>query len=152
MIRVTLCLVCAAFAACPASAAQAFSCGGADVSIVVIARDSPIWEQRAESVVTVSRDGYSTTLRYRNVDFIGGKCVNRPNAKSVVVFQAYCGGSGCRDGANWGVIDPEVLRVLAVPSDFNRDEVQKILGDRPMPDLRMMSVLEEARTLGIRVP
>lgn len=135
-----------------AIAAQGFSCGGADVSISVIGRDSQIWENRPEAVVTVTKEGYNTILRYRNLDFIGGECVSRPNAKPLIVFQAYCGGSGCKDRANWGVIDPEFLKVLTVPSDFNRDEVQNILGSGPLPHLKMMSVLSEARTLGIQIP
>src|SRR5437867_2872596 len=61
----------------------------------------------------------------------------------LVVFQAYCGGSGCHDGANWGVIETEKLRVLTVPSDSNRAETEKLLGNQPLPRLKMMSVLHE---------
>jgi hypothetical protein len=97
----------------------------------------------------VSKDGYSTVLRYRGgVEFIGGTCVAKAGSAPLVVYQAYCGGSGCKDLANWGVIETEFLRVLAVPNDSNRAEVGKILGEQPLPDLKMMSVLKEARTQG----
>jgi hypothetical protein len=132
-------------------AAQTFSCGGADVSISVIARESPAWENRVEAVVTVSRDGYSTILRYRNIDFIGGECASVPNSAPLVVFQAYCGGSACHDGANWGVVASEMLRVLTVPSDTNRAEAEKLLRNQPLPRLKMMSVMQEAQALGIQV-
>lgn len=138
---------------CTATAAQKFSCGGADVDIRIIPRESGAWELRAEAVVSVSKDGYSTVLRYRgNIDFIGGACVNKADSAPLVVYQAYCGGSGCKDRANWGVIESERLRVLAVPSDSNRNEAAMILGDQPLPQFKMMNVLTEARTLGIQVP
>jgi hypothetical protein len=129
----------------PALAGQVFSCGGAEVHIKVIGRESPLWELRAESVVTASKDGYETILRYRSIDFIGGQCLTSQGSRPLIVFQAYCGGSGCKDRANWGVIDPETLRVLTVPSDSNREEAQKIIGEQPLPELKMLEVLEEPR-------
>ena len=98
-------------------AAQVFSCDGAEVRIEVVARESPIWEERAEAVVTVQRAQAVTVLRYLNIDFIGGQCIVNAQSRPLVVFQAYCGGSGCADLANWGVVNPQTLRVLTVPSD-----------------------------------
>jgi hypothetical protein len=152
MLRSAFLLVFWLFMACTATAAQKFSCGGAEADISVIGRESPMWERRAEAVVSVSKDGYSTVLRYRNIDFIGGECVSVENSKPLVVFQAYCGGSGCKDGNNWGIIETEFLRVLTVPSDSNSSEAKKIIGNQPLPALKMISVLDEARTLGIQVP
>lgn len=153
MIRTALLIVFGLLTTCTAAAAQRFSCGGADVNISVIARESSHWELRAEAIVAVSKDGYSTLLRYRgNIDFIGGECATRADSAPLVVYQAYCGGSGCNDGANWGVVETEMLRVLAVPSDLNRAETEKILGNQPLPRLKMMSVQQEARALGIQVP
>ncbi|CAH0143789.1 hypothetical protein SRABI118_00352 [Massilia sp. Bi118] len=133
-------------------AAQNFSCDGAEVRIEVVARDSRAWEDRSVAVVTVSREGEKTVLQYRNIDFIGGRCVAENGARALVVYQAFCGGSGCMDLANWGVIDPRTLRVLTVPSDANRDEARKLLGGGVLPRLQMMSVLAEAHKLGIDVP
>lgn len=148
--RALLCLALLSTGALPAFAAERFSCGGAEVRIEVLARDTPAPEERAEGVVTVSRAGAETILRYRQIDFIGGQCVHAGDGRPLVVFQAYCGGSGCHDGANWGVIDPALLRVLAVPSDGNREEVRKLLG--ALPALRMTSVEGEARRQGVRLP
>lgn len=103
------------------SATQTFSCDDAKISIEVIARESPVWEDRSEAVVTVSRDGATTVLRYRNIDFIGGQCFKGNSSHPLVLYQAFCGGSGCKDLDNWGVIDAKTLRILTVPSDSNRD-------------------------------
>ena len=133
-------------------AAQVFSCGGAEVRIEVLARESPVWEERLEAVVTVSRDAAITVLRYRNIDFVGGQCFVRDKSQSLVIFQAFCGGSGCNDLANWGVVNPKTLRVLTVPSDTNREEVLKLVGVSEPPRLELLNVLAEARKQGIRVP
>jgi hypothetical protein len=146
------CFVLASLAAAPSSAAQIFPCDGAEVRIEVIVRASPIWEERAEAVVTVSRDGAKTVLRYRSIDFIGGQCFTTGNSQPLVTFHANCGDSGCKDLANWGVIDPKTLRVLTVPSDSNREEAQKLIGSGMLPHLDMMSVLAEARKQGVEVP
>jgi hypothetical protein len=146
------CFVLALLVAEHCHAAQSFLCDGATVRIEIIARESPAWEDRPEAVVTVSRDNAETVLRYQNIDFIGGQCVAGSGAPPLVVFQAYCGGSGCRDLANWGVVDPKTLRVLMVPSDSNRDETRKLIGGGALPRLQMMNVLAEARELAIDVP
>ncbi|MGI4720581.1 MAG: hypothetical protein ACRYGO_09060 [Janthinobacterium lividum] len=146
-----LCLAFLSIGAAPSFAAERFACGGADVRIEVLARDTPVPEERAEAVLTVARNGLDTVLRYRGIDFIGGQCVNAGGGRPLVVFQAYCGGSGCQDGANWGVIDPALLRVLAVPTDTNREEARRLLGGRALPALTMTSVVEEARRQGVEV-
>lgn len=147
-----LCLAFLSLFAAPAWAAQHFSCGGADVRIDVVGRASPMWEDRMEAVVTVARDAVATVLRYRQIDFIGGQCVTRNDGAPLVVFQAFCGGSGCRDLDNWGVVDPKTLRVLTVPSDSNREEAQRLTDRSAMPNVDVMSVLAEARKQGIDVP
>jgi hypothetical protein len=141
------CLVCSG----AAEAAQKFVCGSAQVDIGIVARPGSHWEERIDSVVTVSKDGLSTVLRYRGIDFIGGECLISGKTP-LVVFQAYCGGSGCADLANWGVIDANTLRVLTVPTDSNMDVTKAIIGRTSLPQLRMMNVLDEARTAGIAVP
>ena len=123
-----------------ANAAQVFACGEAAVRIEVLTRNSPIREERAEAVITVALKGAETVLRYRFLDFIGGQCLTEGVARPYIVFQAYCGGSSCQDLENWGAIDPQTLRVLAVPREANRLEVQKMLGAPSLPTLKMMSI------------
>jgi hypothetical protein len=64
-----------------------------------------------------------------NIDFIGAECRTNLQGKSFIVFQAYCGGSGCKDLDNFGIIDPSDLRVLLVPNDWNRLDAARILGE-----------------------
>ncbi len=134
------CFVLASLAATHSDAAQIFPCDGAEVRIEVVARENRAREERVEAVVTVSRDGAATVLRYRSVDFIGGRCLTKTDSHPLVVFQAFCGGSACKDLANWGVVDPKTLRVLTVPSDSNLEETKKLIGSSVLPHLNMMSV------------
>ncbi|NGZ84921.1 hypothetical protein [Duganella aceris] len=82
-----------------------------------------------EAILTVSRDEKVTTLRYdMNIDFIGVECRKNHLGRTFIVFQAYCGGSGCKDLDNFGIIDPTDLRVLLVPNDWNRADAARIFG------------------------
>lgn len=133
-------LAASAAADAPAHAAQMFSCGGADVRIEVLEHQRRPPGPGVEAVVTVSRSGADTVLRYAELDFIGGQCLLRADAPPLIVFQAYCGGSGCKDLDNWGVVDPATLRVLIVPADGNRAAARHIVGAAGLPELTMMNV------------
>ena len=67
------------------------------------------------------------------------------------MFQAYCGGSGCKDLANYGMIDPKDLRVLLVPNDWNHKDAEKIFEGKitPIKLKLLLSVEDAARKLGI---
>jgi hypothetical protein len=134
------CFILASMVAGHSEATQIFACNDAKVRIEVVARESRSWEARVEAVVTVSRDGAETVLRYRGIDFIGGECLTKTDSQPLVIFQAFCGGSGCKDVANWGVVDPKTLRVLTVPSGSNLEETKKIIGSSVLPHLQMISV------------
>jgi hypothetical protein len=151
-IKSYLVLIFAVVFSAPSQAAQAFVCGDAEVRIEVVARDSLISSERAEAVVTVSLRGVETILRYRSVDHVGGQCLTDNIPRPLVIFQAFCGGSGCRDLDNWGLVDPETLRVLAVPQDSNRTEVQKLISASSLPTLKLMNVVGEAEKQGVQVP
>ncbi|HWK99457.1 MAG TPA: hypothetical protein VNQ55_05905 [Parapedobacter sp.] len=136
-----------------AYAGQKFSCGDAEVRVDIVSRNSASWELRAEAVISVTANEVSTVLRYwGNTDFIGAACVMDSTLAPKVVYQAFCGGSGCRDLDNWGIIDPKSLRVLLVPSDTNRTEAMRLLG-KPLPELpEKLNLYVEAKRLGIDVP
>jgi len=132
-----------------AYADDVFSCGGADVRFKYEKR-----HQIADYVsvdVIISRDGRQSVLRYDgNVDFVGGVCVKDGRGNPAIVFQVYCGGSGCMDLDNWGIVDPSDLRVLLVPNDWNRKDARKIFG-RTLPKIDNMINLEDVgRELGIK--
>ena len=112
------------------------SCGNAAVAIDVIKRDFPERELRLESVLTVTLNAVSTTLRYwGSIDFIGGTCSSDARGRPMVVYRASCGGSGCDTLGNWGIIDATNLRVLLVPRDSNEDIAREILGGE-LPEIR----------------
>ena len=134
----------------PVIAGDRFSCGGTvvDISFFRSTRKEP-WG--VEAVLTVARESRSTILRYdMSIDFIGAVCTTNGRKEPTIVFQAYCGGSACRDLDNWGIIDPKDLRVLMVPNDQNRKDAQRLLGVA-LPEIRnMISIMREGEKLGVK--
>ena len=128
-----------------ATAGQNFECGEARVEIAVSSRgELPLPAEDGRSTVTVSLGRDARMLSYiGGIDFIGGHCVKAADGRPLVVFQAYCGGSGCKDRDNWGIVDPHSLQVLVAPNDSNRIETQKVLGEAPTPPKEMLSVERE---------
>ncbi len=133
---------------------QEFPCGKATVSISVAPAQSAVREHRTRSTVTVSSpSGASVGISFvGRIDYVGGSCVNDVKGNPRVLFQAYCGGSGCRDLDNWGIVDPASLQMLLAPHDSNAAEASRILGMTPTPPKEMLSVLAEAKRLGTDVP
>jgi hypothetical protein len=104
-----------------------------------------------ETVLTVEKEGRNTVLKYRNIDYIGGICaINAKSKRQYFVYQAYCGGSGCMDLDNWGIIDLAELHVLLVPNNWNRKDAVRILGE-PLPVIeKMISINKEGEKIGIK--
>lgn len=55
-------------------------------------------------------------------------CLKNPSNKLFIVYQAYCGGSACRDFDNWGIVEPATLKILIEPDDHNHKKAEKIFG------------------------
>jgi hypothetical protein len=106
----------------------------------------------ADVILRVERGPRSTILRYSNVDFVGGECDTDANHSSRVIYQAVCGGSGCHDLSNWGVIDPESLQALLVPSNDSLEPAIALLGHKPVLKGKPMSVSAEVHRLGLPTP
>ena len=125
-----------------------FNCGDATVSIEVVKRDHAQRELRVEPILSVTRDGVSTILRYwGSIDYIGGVCATDARGNFRIVYQATCGGSGCDSESNWGIIDAFTLRVLLAPRDGNVSEARDILGvELPAIDQKV-SVYRSAQRL-----
>lgn len=159
----------AAFGAGSFASGKGFSCGGADVRFEFVKRNAPngMHGVHVATILSVGREGRKSVLQYDgNIDFIGGVCMTDKRGKPMVVYQAYCGGSGCADLDNWGIVDPADLRVLLVPNDWNRGDAEKILG-RPLPldtdqsdgrqfhmidERHLHSVTNEGEKLGLKWP
>lgn len=135
--------------AAPVVSAQShFTCGTAKVDIELLP-GLPL-----DTSLTVQREGRVTVLHFNNIDFIGGTCLNSARGEPRVVFQAVCGGSGCHDLENWGVIDPVTLKVLLIPDDDNTRRATQLLGVTPVPIAakEMLSISREVERLGIPDP
>jgi hypothetical protein len=114
--------------AAPAVAIDVAKCDGAVVSLTFYRPDPRI--DQIETVFSVSRGARRVTLRYSEIDFIGAECRRSILGKSFIVFQAYCGGSACRDLDNFGIVDPVSLVIVIEPNDWNRDDAARFLGTR----------------------
>lgn len=124
-----------------AVAGQQFDCDGARVDVTVSAQGSRMRMDNARSTVSVSRERSVRELSYiGGIEFVGAHCTRASDGRLLVLFQAYCGGSGCKDLDNWGVVDPRSLQVLLAPNDFNRGDAQRILGLAPLAPSQLLSV------------
>lgn len=128
-----------------ASAMDEIQCVGAKVAIELL--PSSAKEHGFAALLTVSRNETATMLRYdANIDYIGAECRTNQLGQSFIVFQAYCGGSGCKDLDNFGMIDPIQPRVLLMPNDSNRADAASIFGG-PVGVLENMISLESGKLL-----
>ena len=152
MLRIAALSVFTAIFSFSASAQEQFQCAGATVTIGVDTTMPLRSTEGADVILRVERGLRSTILRYSNVDFVGGECDTDANHASRVIYQAVCGGSGCLDLSNWGVINPETLQALLVPSDGSLEPAIALLGHKPMLKHKPMSVSAEARRLGLPNP
>lgn len=136
----------------PAFAQEQFQCGGATVTIAVDTTMPLRSTEGADVILRVERGPRSTTLRYSNVDFVGGQCDTDADHASRIIYQAICAGSGCHDLSNWGVINPDSLQALLVPSDDSLEHAIALLGHKPALKDKPMSVSLEAHRLGLPTP
>jgi hypothetical protein len=112
-----------------------FSCGGADV--VIHGVYDPTLGRRhgfTKLDIRVMRNDRHVDLSLGH-GYMHIACLNGAKGKPLIVFQQYCGGSGCADLANYGLVDPRTLEVLLTPNDTNRDEAARILGLPEAPHL-----------------
>lgn len=58
-------------------------------------------------------------------------CFNGKENQQFVVYQAYCGGSGCDDLSNFGIIKADTGKVLLEPYAGNRSVAKEILKELP---------------------
>ncbi len=99
--------------------------------------------------LTVSLAKSQTILRYHDIDFIGAQCVKDAHGKEKVLYQAHCGGSGCYDLDNWGIIDAKTLNVELVPRKHNAQIAKEILGRNQLKIKDKLVVFKEAEKLGL---
>ncbi len=59
-------------------------------------------------------------------------CFTNIDNDKFIVYKAYCGGSGCDDSSNYGVIDASTGIPLLKPYTGNRTKAKKILKNLPL--------------------
>jgi len=149
MLRIAA-LFLAAFVVQPVFAWESFECAGATVDFNI---DTNLRStEGAEVILKVDSGARSTVLRYGSVDYVGAVCNTDADNRPRIVYQAICAGSGCFDLSNWGVIDPDSLRVLLVPADDSLEKATVLLGHRPTLEGERLSVSKEAHRLGLPTP
>ncbi|MES2206026.1 MAG: hypothetical protein V4525_04420 [Pseudomonadota bacterium] len=109
--------------------AQSLICEGATATIAYGSK-SP-WGYESVSF-TIKNARASVTRQYKYVWF-SMACLANPSGKKLLVYQAYCSGSSCRDLDNWGIIDPVSLKFLLEPTDDNSSKAQAIMGSTLKP-------------------
>lgn len=94
------------------------SCGNAiiDISISEEEEGIKIWEVELNAR-SKFQEKYKSTLKYDQVYF-SFSCEKTAKGNDYFVYHAYCSGSGCSDGNNWGVID-NYGKLLLVPYSGN---------------------------------
>ncbi len=152
MLRIAANSLLVALLSQPALAQQEFRCADATITIGVDTTLPLRSTEGADVILRVERGPRFTLLRYSGVDFIGGACDTDANNASRIVYQAVCGGSGCDDSSNWGVINPESLQALLAPAEGNLGSAVALLGHRPALKGGLMSVSNEAHRLGLPTP
>ncbi|MDP3260050.1 MAG: hypothetical protein Q8M34_05640 [Thermodesulfovibrionales bacterium] len=108
-------------------------CGNALVEIVGIKYHENYETHALQSVtITISRHNKKRVIHFNENNMRGeyfhAACIESKKKHPYIVFQNYCGGSGCRDLDNYGIIDAVSLKTLLLPSDNNRKQASKILG------------------------
>ena len=101
-------------------------CGNSAYEVTFNPEEETTWGW--EKVFIKFSQGNKTILKeYEHVHF-GIACLQNPNKKNFIVYQAYCGGSACRDFDNWGIINADILEVLIEPTDTNSAQAEKMFG------------------------
>lgn len=116
---------------------KSFKCGLADATLEFETKKGSAFG--AEAIITVKR-GEDLITYYTDEEFVGMECRESNPGKFFVVFQAYCGGIICKDFDNFGIVDTESVRLLLEPSDDNRAEAKKLLGEASGQVLKMHSM------------
>ncbi|TPQ25755.1 hypothetical protein PL263_09975 [Methylomonas sp. EFPC3] len=114
-------------------------CGGA--SVEVSAERFPDAKLALSKIVLSASSGKeSIRLVFDNTvdgpkaaEYFFAACLKGKDQRSYIVFQNYCGGSGCHDLDNFGIIDAASLRVLLAPSDNNHSLADQIIGHPVQP-------------------
>ena len=114
------------------SAAESISCGESLVTV----SDAP---SAREPFFSITIEGKSTTSNHKfeiQKDYLQLRCETTSTGKSVVFINHFCGGSGCADLGNYGIIEASTGKVLLEPNQpfkGNSEQAKEIMGKELKP-------------------
>jgi hypothetical protein len=114
--------------ALPANA-ESLQCDAATVDVKYGNKSPWGWD---DVTLKITNGKAEITKKFEYVHFFIA-CLKNPSKKSFIVYQAYCGGSGCKDLDNWGVVEPTSIDVLLEPTDNNHKKAERIFGGKLKP-------------------
>lgn len=148
MLRLVITLALLTFSS-QAMAAARFTCDGADV-LFHVSRTGP--EPEAASATLEVRRGAQALSRDLRGDYVGGECLIDDRGQRLIAYQAYCGAPGCKEFANWGVVDPRTLREMVSPSDTSRDAALRLIGWALPKQINEVLSVRSGKLITIRPP
>ena len=110
------------------------TCGPSKFQVSVINNGFPLDNTFTLSVI--KSDEATQLFKGEDGGWFHAACMSKKDGTPLLVFQSYCGGSGCVEG-KYGVIEPFSLKALLLPSPNNTqnsDSLSKLLG-YPAPHL-----------------
>lgn len=110
------------------------TCGTTKFRVEVINNGHPLDNTFILAAVTSS--GAQELYKGEEGGWFDAACMQTRGGKPLLVFQSYCGGSGCLEG-KYGAVEPSSLKFLLRPSlknIENHDQLSKLLGS-PAPHL-----------------
>lgn len=107
------------------------SCGDASVRLILRSADSQ--EVGYDEVILTAKTKSRDIKLVFDDGWFHAACMSDKRGNRYIVFQNYCTGSGCFDLDNYGIIDAKRLKVLLVPSDTNRKDASRLLGQDVPP-------------------
>lgn len=114
------------------SYAETISCGGKLISV----SDTPSVKEPFFSVTIEGSPTSSIHLFEIQNDFLNVRCEVTSTGNHVVLINHFCGGSGCADFGNFGIIEVSSGKVLLEPSQRykgNMEQAKEIIGTEIKP-------------------
>lgn len=114
------------------SFAGTISCGGAFVTVT----DAP---SAKEPFFSVTIEGYSASREHQfeiQKDYLFLRCEVTSTGNHVILINHFCGGSGCAEFGNFGIIEVRTGKVLLEPNQpfkGNAEHAKKIMGTELKP-------------------
>ena len=92
------------------------TCGATRFRVTAVNNGHPLDNTFSLSALTTS--GARELFKGEEGGWFHAACLPAKDGKPVLVFQSYCGGSGCVEG-KYGAIEPATLKLLLRPSSKN---------------------------------